>query len=90
MWHQESFKRALACRCGTPSLPASAGASVDRCARYGRAAGGRRRRRPEEIEIAVRRCRKLEAGQVNATLHTLDKLCAAFGVDVARLFSSKA
>ena len=44
----------------------------------------------EEIEIAVRHYQKLEAGQVNATLHTLDKLCAAFGVDVARLFSSKA
>jgi len=36
----------------------------------------------------LRHYQKLEEGSVNATLSTLERMCAAFGIDVQRLFDS--
>ena len=35
----------------------------------------------------LRHFQKIEAGDVNATLHTLDRLAEGFGVDVTELFA---
>jgi transcriptional regulator with XRE-family HTH domain len=40
----------------------------------------------ERARMHLRHYQKLEEGSVNATLQTLERLCAAFGVDVRRLF----
>jgi transcriptional regulator with XRE-family HTH domain len=43
-------------------------------------------RAAEEAGLHPRHLQKIEAGSVNATLHTLARLSAAFGVDARRLF----
>jgi transcriptional regulator with XRE-family HTH domain len=40
----------------------------------------------ERARVHLRHYQKLEEGSVNATLTTLERLCAALGVDVQRLF----
>jgi len=49
-------------------------------------AGWSQERAAEAAEINPRHYQKLEEGSVNATLHTLERLCRAFGVDVHDLF----
>jgi len=39
--------------------------------------------------LHLRHYQKLEAGEVNVTLRTLDQLCTAFSVDVRELFGRK-
>jgi transcriptional regulator with XRE-family HTH domain len=48
--------------------------------------GWTQERAAEAAQIHARHYQKLEEGSVNATLSTLGKLSAAFGVDVRRLF----
>ena len=39
--------------------------------------------------LHLRHYQKLEEGSVNATLHTLERLCGAFGLDVQELFEEE-
>jgi transcriptional regulator with XRE-family HTH domain len=51
----------------------------------------RRWTQEEAAELAglnPRHYQKLEEGSVNVTLRTLERLCRAFGVDVAQLFAA--
>lgn len=42
----------------------------------------------ERAKMHLRHYQKIEEGSVNTTLYTLERLCAAFGVDVRRLFDT--
>jgi transcriptional regulator with XRE-family HTH domain len=48
--------------------------------------GWSQERAAEESDLNLRHYQKLEAGEVNVTLRTVERLCRAFGVDVQRLF----
>jgi transcriptional regulator with XRE-family HTH domain len=43
-------------------------------------------RAAEAARLNPRHYQKLEEGSVNVTLRTLDRLCKAFGMDIAELF----
>jgi transcriptional regulator with XRE-family HTH domain len=41
----------------------------------------------ERCGLATRHLQKLEAGTVNVTIRTIERLCRAYGVDVGRFFN---
>ena len=59
-------------RQGTPQFPLRPYRSQERAA--------------EALGIVPRHYQKIEAGELNVTLRTLDRLCRAFSVDVDQLF----
>ncbi|MCK6685597.1 MAG: helix-turn-helix transcriptional regulator [Thermoanaerobaculia bacterium] len=42
----------------------------------------------EASQVHTRHYQKLESGEVNVTLGTVQRLCRAFGVDVVKLFET--
>lgn len=48
--------------------------------------GWSQERAAEALGIVPRHYQKIEAGELNVTLRTLDRLCRAFSVDVDQLF----
>ena len=48
--------------------------------------GWSQERAAEALGIVPRHYQKIEAGELNVTLRTLDRLCRAFSVDIDQLF----
>ena len=48
--------------------------------------GWSQERAAEALGVVPRHYQKIEAGELNVTLRTLDRLCRAFSVDVEQLF----